>query len=270
MNAFVQERLPAMSASGMDEKVMVGILIVEDNPLLRESLYGSLRARFPYARLAKANGVQEALAKVDAVGPLVIFIDVRLPDGNGLELTRRLRAAGSDALIVIFTSHDLPEYREEALRSGAEHFLVKGMASMSDIVAIVESALAARFRALVVAEDPSFRDRMRVFMSRTWPDAVLVGAPDWWEALETALTLRPHLVVLHSRASAERERAFCNAMHAHCAGFAMSVVSIRRSAVGSARDCSADYCLDEEAESGEEMARIVNLLRNSRAGELKR
>lgn len=258
-----------MFARGPAERAMFGILIVEDNPLLRENLYDSLRAHFPFAMLARANGVQDALATVDDMRPDVIFLDIRLPDGNGLELTRRLRAMGSDALIVIFTSHDLPEYREEAHRNGANHFLVKGFADLSDIFDVVESALAARFRVLVVAEDSSFRDRMGLFMSRTWPDTALACTTDSWGALEPALTLKPNLVVLRSGAGAERERALCDAMHAHCAGFPMSIISIRRSAGADAQDCHAEYYLAEKDETGEEMVKIVNFLRDARAGKSK-
>ncbi|MBI4291566.1 MAG: response regulator transcription factor [Betaproteobacteria bacterium] len=245
------------------------ILIVEDNFLFREALYDSLRAHFPFALLAKANGVQEALAAIEELRPGVIFLDVHLPDGNGLELTRRLRARGTDALVAVFTSHDLPEYREEALRSGADHFLVKGSASLSDIFSVVESALAARFRALVVAEDAAFSEQMSLFLKRTWPDTVPICATDWEEALETAISLKPHLVVLRSGASAESERGFCEAMHARCAGVGMSVVSVRGAAGGATQECPADHCLAEGAECGEEMAAIVNALRHAHAGESK-
>lgn len=245
------------------------ILIVEDNFLFREALYDSLRAHFPFALVAKADGVQEALAAIDRLRPEVIFLDIHLPDGNGLELTRRLRAAGTGALIAIFTSHDLPEYREEAFCSGADHFLAKGSASLSDIFSVVESALASHFRALVVTEDATFSDRMSRFITGAWPDTVLVCAKDWEEALETALTLKPHLAVLRSGASAESERGFCKAMHVRCAGVCLSVVSVRGAPGETAQECPADYCLAEGAEYGEEMARIVNSLRDARAGESK-
>ena len=49
-----------------------------------------------------------------------------LADGNGLELARRLRASGRDSVVIVLTTHDIPEYRDEALRSGANYFMVKG------------------------------------------------------------------------------------------------------------------------------------------------
>ncbi|MBI2318819.1 MAG: response regulator [Betaproteobacteria bacterium] len=123
---------------------MFTILIVEDNLRFSESLRKLLQERFPSSRLAKARNVQEALAAIDSLHPKVIFLDVRLPDGNGLDLVERLRAERIDAAIAVMTSHDLPEYREQALSRGADRFLVKGSASLSDIFSVVESAIASR------------------------------------------------------------------------------------------------------------------------------
>lgn len=123
---------------------MFKILIVENNLLFSQALRDALQAHFPTAELAQAESVQAALAALESMRPDLIFLDIGLPDGNGLELARRLRAAGVDAVIAIFTTHDLPEYRDEAARSGANHFLVKGSTSLSEIFALAESALASR------------------------------------------------------------------------------------------------------------------------------
>jgi DNA-binding response OmpR family regulator len=120
---------------------MLKILIVEDNPGFAELLQAALQERFGFPVL-KAASVREALASAEGAPPDLLFVDLRLPDGNGLQLTRRLRAAGIDALICMLTSHDLPEYREAALRSGADHFLVKGSSGIRDIFGIVQSRLA--------------------------------------------------------------------------------------------------------------------------------
>jgi DNA-binding NarL/FixJ family response regulator len=121
-------------------------LIVEDNLSFREALRAALQAHFPFLMLEQAAGVQEALRKIDSMQPDLIFTDVRLPDGNGLGLTRSIRAAGIESVIVVLTSHDLPEYRDAALSSGANHFMTKGSASITDIFGVIGSILAARFR----------------------------------------------------------------------------------------------------------------------------
>ena len=243
---------------------MFTILIVEDNDLLREVLHDTLRSHFQFPVLAEASSVAKALATIDSVRPDVIFLDIGLPDGNGLELTRRLRAEGIDTSIAVLTSHDLPEYRDEAIRSGADHFLVKGSASLSDIFGVVESAIASRFRVLIVAEDASFKDRAGAFVSTTWPDTIVALAAAGDEALETAFALKPHLVMLQSAAGAEQERGFCAEMRTRCAGFESSVVSVRDADTLGAQECPADYCVPTGAECSHEMATIIISLRDAR------
>ncbi len=124
---------------------MSKILIVEDNRSFSEALSAGLQADFPDLTLMKAAGIREALAEVDSMQPDLIFVDMRLPDGNGLDFTRSVRAAGIKSVIIILTSHDLPEYREAALRSGADYFMSKGSVDAHKIFALVESILASRF-----------------------------------------------------------------------------------------------------------------------------
>ena len=127
------------------ERQVFKILLVEDNRPLREALGRSLQAHFPNLTLIEAARVQEARAKVASMQPDLMFVDMRLPDGNGLDFTRSMRTAGNKSVIIILTSHDLPEYREAAINSGADHFMAKGSVGFDDIVAVVESILASRF-----------------------------------------------------------------------------------------------------------------------------
>jgi DNA-binding NarL/FixJ family response regulator len=126
------------------ERLEFKILIVEDNRSFREALSTSLLAHFPKLSLMKAARVQEARAKVESMQPDLIFVDMRLPDGNGLDFTRSIRAAGNKSAIIVLTSHDLSEYREAAFSSGADQFMVKGSVDINEIFTVVESILAAR------------------------------------------------------------------------------------------------------------------------------
>jgi DNA-binding NarL/FixJ family response regulator len=120
------------------------ILIVEDNRSFREALGASLQAHFPNLNVTAVARVTEARAKVQSMQPDLMFVDMRLPDGNGLDFTSSMRAAGNKFVIIILTSHDLPEYREAASRSGADHFMTKGSVDLNHIFAVVESILASR------------------------------------------------------------------------------------------------------------------------------
>jgi DNA-binding NarL/FixJ family response regulator len=118
-------------------------LIVEDNAIFRGSLKQILASRFPTMSIHEAADGHEALRKVDEIVPDLIFMDIRLPGTNGLELTRNIKRDNREVVVVILTSYDLPEYRDAAIMSGANYFLTKGTATSDDIMAIVESVLPA-------------------------------------------------------------------------------------------------------------------------------
>jgi DNA-binding NarL/FixJ family response regulator len=101
------------------------ILLVEDNAFFLQFLKETLRFRLPSADIREAANGEEALQEIKALPPDAIFMDLRLPGANGLELTRKIKAQYPDIVVVILTNYDLPEYREAAYQSGADHFLLK-------------------------------------------------------------------------------------------------------------------------------------------------
>jgi DNA-binding NarL/FixJ family response regulator len=113
-------------------------LIVEDNDSFRQALRGLLSSRYPSMNFKEARDGMEALNEVSAFDPDLIFLDIKLPGENGLELTRKIRASNSKAKIIILTSHDLPEYREAARAGGADHFLTKASSKASEIFALID------------------------------------------------------------------------------------------------------------------------------------
>ncbi len=104
---------------------MKRILIVEDNAFFLQFLKETLHARFASTDILEAANGEEALQKIKTLPPEAIFMDLRLPGANGLELTRKIKAQYPNIIIVILTNYDLPEYREAAYQSGADHFLSK-------------------------------------------------------------------------------------------------------------------------------------------------
>ena len=247
---------------------MFRALIVEDNPAFCAKLHAALQSRFPFIELAVAGGVREALAAVDFAQPDLIFVDVHLVDGTGLDLTRRLRASGVAAVIVVLTVHDIPEYREESLRSGVDRFMVKGNMDFCDVFDVVESILAPRFRALIVAEEPAFEDPMRSFLLRAEPGSVIAFAAGVGEALTIARTLKPNLVVLRTAAGAEYERGFCDRVHAELATDDAMVISVYDEGRDGSRVCPSDYCLERGAVFEHEMGAVLNSLLAVRGAQL--
>jgi DNA-binding NarL/FixJ family response regulator len=119
-------------------------LIVEDSALYRKLLNETLHSRFPSMEIIEAEDGEEAMQKIDAQPPDLIFMDIKLPGENGLELTGKIKAKYPEVIVIILTSYDTQEYREAAVRAKADHFLSKGSASKENILSLVESILAVR------------------------------------------------------------------------------------------------------------------------------
>jgi two-component system, OmpR family, response regulator MprA len=121
------------------------VLIVDDDRSLREALRRALLLG-GYETVSAANG-REALARVTDATPDALVLDVGLPDLDGLEVCRRLRAGGNRVPVLMLTARDAIEDRIEGLDAGADDYLVKPF----DV-----GELKARLRALlrrVSAED---------------------------------------------------------------------------------------------------------------------
>jgi len=92
--------------------------------------------------LDEARDGKEALEKLHAYRPDLIFMDIRLPGESGLEVTKKIRRSHCQATIIIFTSYDLPEYREAARTNGANYFMSKGSPTSEEILALVDTILS--------------------------------------------------------------------------------------------------------------------------------
>lgn len=121
-------------------------LIVEDNHTFRQCLKEMLEIQFPSAGIEEASNGEEAFDLLERGQPDLIFMDIKLPGRNGLDLTRSIKAINSNVDIIILTSYDIPEYREAAEESGASHFFVKGNAKRDEIINVVKSTLAQKER----------------------------------------------------------------------------------------------------------------------------
>ncbi len=114
-------------------------LIVEDNVSFRQYFKENLQIRFPSMVIEEVGDGNEVLPKVEVLCPALIFMDIRLPGENGLQLTKKIKKSHSDIKIVILTSYDLPEYREAAFQYGANSFMTKDSLNWGEIDALIKS-----------------------------------------------------------------------------------------------------------------------------------
>ena len=118
-------------------------LIVEDNSTFRQSLKELLGTRFPTMDVEEAADGEEALQKIADHVPEIVFMDVKLPGENGLQITKKVKAKYPEIIVIILTYYDLPEHREAALQCGADHFLSKGT-STQEVAELVQSILSEK------------------------------------------------------------------------------------------------------------------------------
>jgi DNA-binding NarL/FixJ family response regulator len=103
----------------------IRVLVADDQSMVRAG-FRMLLAREPDIEVvAEAGTGHEAVHKAARVDPTVVLMDIRMPELDGLEATRRILAADDLARILILTTFDLDEYVYEALSAGASGFVLK-------------------------------------------------------------------------------------------------------------------------------------------------
>ena len=104
---------------------MIRVLIADDQELVRTGFRVILNAAADLDVVGEAGDGRAAIEAVDAVRPDVVLMDIRMPNLDGIEATRRLTQRAPAPRVLILTTFDLDEYVYEALRAGASGFLLK-------------------------------------------------------------------------------------------------------------------------------------------------
>jgi DNA-binding NarL/FixJ family response regulator len=103
----------------------VRVLIVDDQALVRAGFKMILDAEPEVDVVGEASDGLEGIEAARTLDPDVVLMDIRMPELDGLEATRRLSSSGERPRILILTTFDLDEYVYEGLRAGASGFLLK-------------------------------------------------------------------------------------------------------------------------------------------------
>ena len=103
----------------------IAVLVADDQSMVRAGFRLLLTGEDGIEVVAEAANGNDAVAKAARFRPTVVLMDIRMPELDGLEATRRILAADPDARVLILTTFDLDEYIYEALRAGASGFVLK-------------------------------------------------------------------------------------------------------------------------------------------------
>ncbi|MDQ1748414.1 MAG: hypothetical protein QOD07_2677 [Frankiaceae bacterium] len=121
---------------------MKRVLLVDDHDLIRQGLRRAFERAEDFTVVAEASSVAEGLAVAAQHKPDVVLMDIRLPDGSGLEAVKKLRAANPQMGIVVLTMYAGDEHLFGALEAGASAFVPKD-APAEDVVAAARHAAAS-------------------------------------------------------------------------------------------------------------------------------
>jgi DNA-binding NarL/FixJ family response regulator len=105
--------------------VSIRVLVADDQSMVRAGFRMLLAGEPDIEVVAEASNGLEAVDKAARFDPTVVLMDIRMPELDGLEATRRILAADGRARVLILTTFDLDEYVYEALRAGASGFVLK-------------------------------------------------------------------------------------------------------------------------------------------------
>jgi DNA-binding NarL/FixJ family response regulator len=103
----------------------IRVLLCDDQALVRSGFRLILESREDIEVVGEAEDGREAIELAQRVDPDLILMDIRMPNVDGVEATRRLVTGGSRARIIVLTTFDLDEYVFESIRAGASGFLLK-------------------------------------------------------------------------------------------------------------------------------------------------
>ena len=157
-----------MSGSSPDTTTSIRLLVVDDHEVVRQGLVAMLSRRPGIQVVAEAGTVAEAISQARRYQPDLVVMDVRLPDGSGIEACREIRAEMPATRVVMLTSYPDEEAVMSAIIAGASGYLLKQIRAR-DLVSALETV--ARGESLL---DPAVTaqvlDRIRRIATDGEPD----------------------------------------------------------------------------------------------------
>ena len=181
------------------EPTMGDVLIVDDDADTRELVSRNLR-RSGFTTIEASNG-EEALLKVRVVKPAMVILDLLMPNVDGFEVLRTLRAEGNRVPIVVLTGKDLSDREELVLREGLARVFRKDGMAVEDVVKEARALVAARrviekaslARILYVEDAAQNRDIVRRYLTNEFE---VLEAEDGEEGLDRAKRDMPDLILM--------------------------------------------------------------------------
>lgn len=124
-----------MSENGED----ISVMIIDDHEVVRRGIAEVVDRAEGLSVVAEAGTVAEAIRRAELMNPRVALVDLRLPDGTGIDIIHRLAEAAPSVKPIVLTSFDDDEALAEALEAGAKAYLLKSVrgAEITEVIRAV-------------------------------------------------------------------------------------------------------------------------------------
>lgn len=195
-----------MQRSRTSKAVVKRIVLIDDHPIMRHGLAQLVRAEEGLDVCGDAGSAREGLEVVSKLKPDLAIIDLTLPDKNGLELVKDIRAAHPATQCLVLSMHDESLYGERSLRAGARGYVMKEEAADQLITAIhkvlsgglyVSETLNARMLEQVTGASRSKASGMDSLTDRELEILTLVGKGVATKNIATQLSISARTVEAH-------------------------------------------------------------------------
>jgi DNA-binding NarL/FixJ family response regulator len=141
----------------------MNIMIVDDSAAIRERLIPVL-TDIPGVEIAgQATNLADALGMVQRLRPDVMILDLRLPDGNGLDVLRLLQHVKAQTRVIVLTNYTYPQYERRARAAGAYAFLNKAK-EFGRVAGLVQSLIPGRKRTTEIPNTQADSTRSAVLL----------------------------------------------------------------------------------------------------------
>ncbi|MDZ7678819.1 MAG: response regulator transcription factor [Acidimicrobiales bacterium] len=119
------------------------VFLLDDHEIVRRGLRELLEASGQFEVVGEAGTAEEALSRIPATRPEVAVLDVRLPDGDGVEVCREVRSKHPEIACLMLTSYSDDEALFEAIMAGAAGYLLKQVKG-NDLIEAIQSVAAGQ------------------------------------------------------------------------------------------------------------------------------
>jgi DNA-binding NarL/FixJ family response regulator len=195
-----------MQRSRTSEKSVKRLVLIDDHPIMRHGLAQLIRAEEGLDVIGEAGSARDGLEVVGKLKPDLAVIDLTLPDKNGLELVKDIRALHPATQCIVLSMHDETLYGERSLRAGARGYVMKEEAADHLVTAIhkvisgglyVSESLNARMLEQVTGAARSKATGMDALTDRELEILALIGSGVPTKNIAAQLSISARTVEAH-------------------------------------------------------------------------